>query len=189
MTILQKSHGYTTGDAMKLSHKQRLTRNHMSELNHQGVIVIRNPFKALISHRHLDIGGHTGYAPKSHFLGKGECTKNLHITYYENVKRDPVGEMEKILKYLNLRVDEERLACVGQHTDGLFKRKPSKNVPLDFNPFTQELKDLVYEAIDSVNEILKEKGKDGLPLSLYEFYDMLEARTTRYMRKRRKGPS
>ena len=45
--------------------------NHMAELNYKAVLVIRNPFKALISHRHLDVGGHTGYAPKSHFSDKG----------------------------------------------------------------------------------------------------------------------
>lgn len=44
----------------------------MKEMSNRGVIVIRNPFKALISHRHLDVGGHTGYAPKAHFLGTGK---------------------------------------------------------------------------------------------------------------------
>ncbi|XP_042234343.1 uncharacterized protein LOC121874310 isoform X2 [Homarus americanus] len=178
MTILQKSHGYTTGDAMKLSHEERRTKNHMDELSHQGVLVIRNPFKALISHRHLDVGGHTGYAPKAHFLGKGwtefvtlkvglwkdfnidwltlSKPKDMHVTFYENLKIDPVEEMRKILRYLKLPDDEDRLHCVGSNTDGLFK-KASKNVPLDFNPFTSELNDVVYKAIHEVNSVQQEK--------------------------------
>lgn len=211
MTILQKSHGYTTGDAMKLSHAERLTKNHMTELGCQSVLVIRNPFKALISHRHLDIGGHTGYAPKAQFIGKGwaefvtlkimlwkefyidwltQCQPSgIHITHYEDVKRDVLKEMERILTYLKLKHDAKRLQCVGQHTDGLFKRKPSKNVPLDNNPFTQELKNLVYEAIDELNSALKRSGKLPLPLDLYEFYDSHEAEVARYIRRRRKDVS
>ncbi|XP_071528311.1 uncharacterized protein [Panulirus ornatus] len=205
MTILQKSHGYTTGNAMKLSHQERLTKNHMDELSHQGVLVIRNPFKALISHRHLDVGGHTGYAPKAHFLGEGWAEfvtlktrlwrdfyidwlmlsepRNIHITYYEDMKTDPVDEMKKILHYLHLPVDDNRLHCVGLNTDGLFKRKPSKNVPLDFNPFTRELKDIVYKAIDEVNLVLKQTGKEGLPLDQYELYDPHEADVAKYIRE------
>ncbi|XP_045600125.2 uncharacterized protein [Procambarus clarkii] len=201
MTILQKSHGYTTGDAMKASHRERLKRNHMDELNYQGVLVIRNPFKALISHRHLDVGGHTGYAPKAHFLGKGWAEfvmlkiglwkdfyvdwlslcqpVNIHVTYYEHLKENPVEEMEKIMHYLKLPIDNNRLYCVGSNTDGLFKRKPSKNVPLDFNPFTRELKDIVYKAIAEVDSVLKKTGKDGLPLSKYELYDPWEAKVVR----------
>lgn len=203
MTILQKSHGYTTGDAMKVSHQERLNQNHLDELNHQGVIVIRNPFKALISHRHLDVGGHTGYAPKAHFLGRGWAEfvtlktglwkdfyvdwltlsepVNIHVTYYEHLKTDPVGEMEKILHYLKLPIDNKRLQCVASNTDGLFKRKPSKNVPLDFNPFTRELKDIVYNAISEVDSALIKTGKKGLPLDKYELYDPWEAKVVKQL--------
>lgn len=54
----------------------------MEELNNQGVIIIRNPFKALISHRHLDVGGHTGYAPRSHFVGEGLSPLKLFYRKY-----------------------------------------------------------------------------------------------------------
>ncbi|XP_042869946.1 uncharacterized protein LOC122251829 [Penaeus japonicus] len=204
MTILQKSHGYTTGDAMKLPHEERLNQNHMEELSHQGVLIIRNPFKALISHRHLDVGGHTGYAPKAHFVGKGWAEfvslkiqlwrdfyvdwlstskpENIHIIHYEHLKKNPVEEMRKVIQYLKLPENNDRLDCLGQHTDGLFKRKPSKNVPLDLNPFTRELKDLIYAAIDDLNNVLRETGKDQLPLEIYELYDGHEAEVARYLR-------
>ena len=50
----------------------QVLHNHFTETGCRGLVIIRNPFKALISHRHLDIGGHTGYAPRSHFEGSGE---------------------------------------------------------------------------------------------------------------------
>lgn len=209
MTILQKSHGYTTGDAMKLPHEQRINQNHMDELSHQGVLIIRNPFKALISHRHLDVGGHTGYAPKAHFVGKGWAEfvslkiqlwrdfymdwlthskpEDIHIIHYEHLKQNPVEEMRKVIQYLKLVENSDRLYCLGQHTDGLFKRKPSKNVPLDLNPYTRELKDLIYEAIDELNNILQEKGKEQLPLDVYELYDRHEAEVARYLRAHSKN--
>ncbi|XP_066959269.1 uncharacterized protein [Macrobrachium rosenbergii] len=208
MTILQKTHGYTTGDAMKLSHEERLPLNHLEQFGRKGVVVIRNPFKALISHRHLDTGGHTGYAPKAHFLGKGwaefvhlkarlwrdfyvdwlTLSDDLHLTFYERVREDPVGEMRRILAHLDLPRDEGRLACVATHGDGLFKRRPSKNLPLTFDPFTRDLKEVVYGAVDDVEAALRERrrgrrtgqggggdGGEGLPLALYEFYDAQEA--------------
>lgn len=107
--------------------------------------------------------------------------ENMHVTYYEDLKTDPVEEMKKILHYLHLPVDNSRLQCVGLNTDGLFKRKPSKNVPLDFNPFTRELKDIVYKAINEVNLVLNQTGKEGLPLDQYELYDQNEAKVARYI--------
>lgn len=93
--------------------------------------------------------------------------------------------MRKILHYLRLPIDDDRLTCVGLNTDGLFKRKPSKTGPLDFAPFTRELKDIVYEAIDKVNIVLKETGKEGLPLDIYELYDEHEAKTAKRIRQQR----
>ena len=43
----------------------------MQELNHTAILLVRNPFDAIIAHRHLDQGGHTGRAGESHFRGPG----------------------------------------------------------------------------------------------------------------------
>ncbi|XP_076062905.1 uncharacterized protein LOC143037994 isoform X2 [Oratosquilla oratoria] len=205
ITILQKSHGYTTGDAMKLPHEERVKMNHMEELGNGGIIVVRNPFKALISHRHLDVGGHTGYAPKAHFIGEGwkefitlkiglwkdfyidwltySKPERLHVINYENLKNNLAEEMKKALKFLKVPIDEKRLRCIQEHSDGLFKRKPPKNNPLDFDPFTLELKNIVYTAIDEVNRALLSHNKNTLPLELYEMYDNHEAEAARRLLK------
>ncbi|XP_045113183.1 uncharacterized protein LOC123505642 isoform X2 [Portunus trituberculatus] len=197
MTVVQKSHGFTTGEAMTLDAKHRMGHNHLEELGHRGVVVIRNPFKALISHRHLDVGGHTGYAPKAHFLGQGWAefvrlkirlwrdfyedwlrstnASAIYVTHYELLKANPVREMQGILSYLNLPQDTQRLKCLGRNSDGLFKRKPRRNLELDFDPFTEELRGLIYDAIDAVDIALKERGKKGLPVDIYEVYDKAEA--------------
>ncbi len=35
------------------------------------ILLIRNPFKAIEGHRHLDEGGHVGLADDSYFEGNG----------------------------------------------------------------------------------------------------------------------
>ena len=45
--------------------------DHITELNGTAILLVRNPFKAIIGHRHLDEGGHVGLAPDSKFVGEG----------------------------------------------------------------------------------------------------------------------
>ena len=50
----------------------RMLSNHFKELNSTAILLIRNPFKAIIGHRHLDEGGHTGHASAKSFVGRGK---------------------------------------------------------------------------------------------------------------------
>ena len=50
----------------------RMLSNHFKELNSTAILLIRNPFKAIIGHRHLDEGGHTGHASAKSFMGRGK---------------------------------------------------------------------------------------------------------------------
>lgn len=109
---------------------------------------------------------------------------DIHVTHYEHVKDNPVGEMWKILNFLDIQPDPERLQCLAKNTDGLFKRKPFKSLPLEVNPFTDELKDLIYKAIDEVNDALAAAGKDTLPLDKYEIYDANEAKEAKALRQK-----
>ena len=77
MTVAVKSHGFTTGNHSlavakgKVSAEERKEYNHMRELNSTAILLIRNPFKAIIGHRNLDEGGHTGHAKERSFQGTG----------------------------------------------------------------------------------------------------------------------
>ena len=83
--------------------------------------------------------------------------------------------MRGILNFLNLPEDNARLVCLGKNLDGLFKRKPRRNLELNFDPFTEELRTVIYEAIYTVDNALRENEKEGLPLDKYEIFDVLEA--------------
>ena len=52
----------------------------MQMTNGDGILLIRNPYKAIYGHRHLDAGGHVGFADASHFFGPG--IGELLIDYY-----------------------------------------------------------------------------------------------------------
>ena len=76
LTLGIKSHGHTTGKGSLghnvTRHDQYHKYNHFNELNRTAILLIRNPFQAIITHRHLDeAGSHTGFASKKHFMGKG----------------------------------------------------------------------------------------------------------------------
>lgn len=78
MTLAVKSHGFTTGNfslravSPTTSEVERRQHNHIKELNSTAIVLIRNPFRAIIGHRHLDEGGHTGHAKEESFLGPGK---------------------------------------------------------------------------------------------------------------------
>ena len=108
--------------------------------------------------------------------------EDVFITHYEILKSSLTQELTKILEFLHLPVDTGRLSCVEQHPDGLFHRKPSKNVPYNIGYYPRELKDKIYASIDRLNLVLKSKGKDELPISMYEMYDTTEAKVCRDQR-------
>ena len=70
-TILQKTHDF----AMKyrFSFVPAENRTHqLQEFNRQGILLIRNPFKAIITYRNYDFGGFKAVAPKESFEGVGK---------------------------------------------------------------------------------------------------------------------
>ena len=94
MTIAVKSHGFTTGNFSlkavdeKTSNSFRRLHNHMKELNSTAIVLIRNPFKAIIGHRHLDEGGHTGHAKAGSFIGRGRSQNDLFgfLNFYDLIE-------------------------------------------------------------------------------------------------------
>lgn len=108
--------------------------------------------------------------------------EDVFVTHYESLKSNLVSELKEILNFLHVPIDDDRLACVYQHSDGLFKRKPSKNVPYNIGYYPRELKDGIYAAIDRLNSVLKSKGKHELPIEKYEMYDATEAKVARDQR-------
>ena len=102
----------------------------------------------------------------------------LCVVHYENLKRDLEPDLRRIVDFLDLEVDEERLACAISRSEGSFHRKQRENsskkgsTHFEINggkhPFTPEQMVLVRDAITRVHQALVSRGWDGLPVELYD---------------------
>ena len=44
--------------------------------------------------------------------------KEVYFLFYEELKEDPIGEMEKLLEYLKIEVNQSRMRCIEKHLTG-----------------------------------------------------------------------
>lgn len=77
----------------------------------------------------------------------------------------------RLLDFLQLEADAQRIQCLMRHEEGLFLRKKKQaKSKLKEDPFTNEQKRKIRAAINRLNRLLKSKGKESLPLHKYDFY-------------------
>ena len=111
-------------------------------------MLVRNPYRAIISYwNFLKIGWPKvvkikdvrlrGYNTSEfrNFVFRGtyrwfeliddwvKFGSDIYFIFYEDLKENPVEEMRKLMLYLNLIVDEERLSCLVREG---FKKNPKK---------------------------------------------------------------
>lgn len=123
----------------------------------------------------------------------------LLIVHYEDVKKDPLPELRRILKFLELPVDEARLACIevstsftsrySQGNTGCFtmqkypqarfqrKKGRSREQWSTKKAFPEEIRPTVDRAIRYVDYLSRQSGLQPIPLERYNFYEHSE-RTT-----------
>ena len=82
LTTAIKSHGNTIDGASLGSQPEMIrpfarTNDQMMCTNGNGILLIRNPYKAIYGNRHLNDGGHIGYADASKFFGRGTESNNF----------------------------------------------------------------------------------------------------------------
>ncbi|XP_030318480.1 WSC domain-containing protein 1 isoform X2 [Calypte anna] len=97
----------------------------------------------------------------SHILDWLKYGKRLLIIHYEDLKQSLIPKLKEMVEFLNVTVSEDRLLCVENNRDGNFKRSGAKQK--DFEPFTQEMKDLINRYILTVDEALRGRNFTGLP--------------------------
>ncbi|NXU57038.1 WSCD1 protein, partial [Turnix velox] len=151
------------------------------EMFDSAILLIRNPFKSLMAEFNRKYAGHLGYATDrnwkskewpefvksyaswwaSHVLDWLKYGKRLLIIHYEDLKQNLVPRLREMVEFLNMTVTEDRLLCVENNRDGNFKRSGAKQK--DFEPFTQEMKDLINRYILTVDEALRGRNFTGLP--------------------------
>ncbi|KAG7175709.1 uncharacterized protein LOC121857317 [Homarus americanus] len=166
-TILQKTH----------------SENHITQDTDPVILLVRNPLRSLVSlwsWRVLDgtPSQYNGSAPLEAYRGTDFHTftwyhsslwsetvtsalarfPTLLILYYEHLQQDPIREVRRVLDFLHLPPDEERLTCLTRHLQGPFLG--AKKVD---DPFTQFEKKIIQTAIKSASRALQEKGRPPLP--------------------------
>lgn len=87
-------------------------------------------------------------------------SQSLHVVVYENLKADPINEIRKIMKFLIIPEDPERLACLAKYTEGYVNRGQP-----EFNPFTAEQIVTMMETVRRVNALVEKRGFPSLPFS------------------------
>ncbi|XP_075052877.1 sialate:O-sulfotransferase 1 [Mixophyes fleayi] len=151
------------------------------EMYDSSILLIRNPYKALMAEFNRKCGGHLGYATERHWKSKEwpefvnsyaswwashaldwlQYGKKLLVVHYEDLKMDLIGRLREIVAFLNLPINDDRLLCVENNKDGNFKRVGSSQAVK--NPFTQEMKDLIDGYIRTVDKALRARNFTGLP--------------------------
>ncbi|NXD23298.1 WSCD1 protein, partial [Spelaeornis formosus] len=151
------------------------------EMFDSAILLIRNPYKSLMAEFNRKYAGHLGYATDrnwksqewpdfvnsyaswwaSHVLEWLKYGKRLLVVHYEELKQSLIPKLKEMVEFLNVTVTEDRLLCVENNRDGNFKRSGAKQK--NFEPFTQEMKDLINRYILTVDEALRGRNFSGLP--------------------------
>ncbi|NXQ41571.1 WSCD1 protein, partial [Catharus fuscescens] len=151
------------------------------EMFDSAILLIRNPYKSLMAEFNRKYAGHLGYATDrtwkskewpdfvnsyaswwaSHVLEWLKYGKRLLVVHYEELKQSLIPKLKEMVEFLNVTVTEDRLLCVENNRDGNFKRSGAKQK--NFEPFTQEMKDLINKYILTVDEALRGRNFSGLP--------------------------
>ncbi|XP_043574433.1 WSC domain-containing protein 1-like isoform X2 [Chiloscyllium plagiosum] len=145
------------------------------------ILLIRNPYKALMAEFNRKRAGHLGYASERHWKSKEwpefvntyapwwashtldwlkYCSRVL-VVHYEDLKKNLLPQLKRMVEFLNISVSDDRLLCVETQKDGNFKRSGLRQK--DFDPFTLEMKSVINSYIEMVDEALKMKNLTGLP--------------------------
>jgi len=149
-------------------------------LYNAAIFIVRDPYKTMLAEfKRQKTASHVGVVDSETikkdfqlydegtllFLSRSLTSKNipLYVVVYENLVKDPIGEVRKLLTNfppLKLIVPDEevlenRLLCLSSQLSGFFKRKKQS---LDFDPYSNEVKKTVNENISKARKILSNAG-------------------------------
>ena len=85
----------------------------------------------------------------------------FHLVSYEDLLRDPVTEMQKVMRFLEVANGfeqddlQERLLCLSQNLQGNHKRKKNDDF---IDPYTNELRKIFNSEIEAAEKKLTEAG-------------------------------
>nr|XP_034975592.1 WSC domain-containing protein 2 [Zootoca vivipara] len=149
------------------------------------ILLIRNPYKALMAEFNRKYGGHIGFAAHAHWKGKEwpefvknyapwwathtldwlKYGKNVLVVHFEDLKQDLFIQLKRMVSLLGITVLEDRLLCVEGQKDGNFKRSGLRK--LEYDPYTLEMRKLINGYIKTVDTALKLRNLTGVPEDYY----------------------
>ena len=149
-------------------------------LGGEAVLLLRSPWRAVRSswnHLHMDAVDTDLDTPKFHRFVLEEARRwrevavdwlltspRLHVVHYEHLKEDTEQEIRRIVTFLRLEPDEQRLACMRDQRFEGFLRKHKKQI---VNPYRPEAMAALQEAADYVQQLLEATNQPPLPFHLY----------------------
>ncbi|XP_029881028.1 WSC domain-containing protein 2 [Aquila chrysaetos chrysaetos] len=149
------------------------------------ILLIRNPYKALMAEFNRKYGGHIGFAAHAHWKGKEwpefvanyapwwathtldwlRYGKRVLVVHFEDLKRDLFVQLQRMVGLLGIAACEDRLLCVEGQKDGNFKRSGLRK--LEYDPYTPEMRKMISSYIKTVDTALKLRNLSGVPDDYY----------------------
>ncbi|XP_043757462.1 WSC domain-containing protein 2 isoform X2 [Cervus elaphus] len=149
------------------------------------ILLIRNPYKALMAEFNRKYGGHIGFAAHAHWKGKEwpefvrnyapwwathtldwlRFGKKVLVVHFEDLKRDLFVQLGRMVGLLGVAVREDRLLCVESQKDGNFKRSGLRK--LEYNPYTADMQRTISAYIKTVDAALRGRNLTGVPHDYY----------------------
>ncbi|NXF32342.1 WSCD2 protein, partial [Nyctibius bracteatus] len=145
------------------------------------ILLIRNPYKALMAEFNRKYGGHIGFAAHAHWKGKEwpefvanyapwwathtldwlRYGRRVLVVHFEDLKRDLFAQLQRMVGLLGMAACEDRLLCVEGQKDGNFKRSGLRK--LEYDPYTPEMRKMINGYIKTVDAALKLRNLSGVP--------------------------
>ncbi|XP_004709691.1 WSC domain-containing protein 2 [Echinops telfairi] len=145
------------------------------------ILLIRNPYKALMAEFNRKYGGHVGFAAHAHWKGKEwpefvrnyapwwathaldwlKFGKKVLVVHFEDLKQDLFVQLSRMVRLLGVAAREDRLLCVESQKDGNFKRSGLRK--LEYDPYTADMQAAISTYIKTVDAALRGRNLTGLP--------------------------
>ena len=87
-------------------------------------------------------------------------SQRVHVVYYEDLQTNLYENLKMMVEFLSVPVNEARLLCVLSNPVGKFRRSKK---PSTFDPFTEEMKEMINLNIKHVSMTLESRNYTGLP--------------------------
>ncbi|XP_066116400.1 sialate:O-sulfotransferase 2 isoform X2 [Saccopteryx bilineata] len=149
------------------------------------ILLIRNPYKALMAEFNRKYGGHIGFAAHAHWKGKEwpefvrnyapwwathtldwlKFGKKVLVVHFEDLKQDLFVQLGRMVSLLGVAVREDRLLCVESQKDGNFKRSGLRK--LEYDPYTVDMQKTISAYIKMVDAALRGRNLTGVPDDYY----------------------